>query len=281
MANARYLFVDVGVISQNGRGDGKLTALELRSGLERLMTHIARRECCCRAYKCDRIPNYGLPPQADAQARLSVADGDGTVRKTPGRGVGQDLPDRLGHEQDACKPLQSESTGAFDRTSAPTKATVSVEVGSPDAAEKQCSQLDDKGTEIGRPGAADIGDPRSCEARLHKGEQLAHSHGRAGAYAAEGGRGKGNTSAQRGQTLQGGTIGGTDSAVPTSQEGITDAPNDEDPEAIFKGKGQDADGEEANSGEKSSSGLLLYGRAIACREHALEGMVYLGQRYLL
>ena len=48
--------------SQGGRGDGKLTPLELRVGFQRLATHIARRECCCRAYKCERVPNYGLPP---------------------------------------------------------------------------------------------------------------------------------------------------------------------------------------------------------------------------
>lgn len=48
--------------SQGGRGDGKLTPLELRVGFQRLATHIARRECCCRAYKCERVPNYGFPP---------------------------------------------------------------------------------------------------------------------------------------------------------------------------------------------------------------------------
>lgn len=48
--------------SQGGRGDGKLTPLELRVGFQRLATYIARRECCCLAYKCERVPNYGLPP---------------------------------------------------------------------------------------------------------------------------------------------------------------------------------------------------------------------------
>ncbi|CAM9673799.1 unnamed protein product, partial [Laminaria digitata] len=48
--------------SQGGRGDGKLTPLELRVGFQRLATHISRRECCCQAYKCERVPKYGLPP---------------------------------------------------------------------------------------------------------------------------------------------------------------------------------------------------------------------------
>lgn len=44
-------------------------------------------------------------------------------------------------------------------------------------------------------------------------------------------------------------------------------------------KGTELGGEEARSGEQHSEDLSLAGRAIACREHALDGMVYLGQRY--
>ncbi|CAN0278675.1 unnamed protein product, partial [Ectocarpus sp. 8 AP-2014] len=83
-------------ISQNGHGDGKLTALELRVGFERLATHIARRECCCRAFKCNRIPNYGLPPLTGPQIDtagdgLETGNGTSINCRSSSSGVVQDL----------------------------------------------------------------------------------------------------------------------------------------------------------------------------------------------
>ncbi|CAN0170581.1 unnamed protein product, partial [Ectocarpus sp. 13 AM-2016] len=88
-----FKFMD---ISQNGHGDGKLTALELRVGFERLATHIARRECCCRAFKCNRIPNYGLPPLTGPQIDtagdgLETANGTSINCCSSSSGVAKDL----------------------------------------------------------------------------------------------------------------------------------------------------------------------------------------------
>ncbi|CAN0527167.1 unnamed protein product, partial [Ectocarpus sp. 12 AP-2014] len=88
-----FKFMD---ISQNGHGDGKLTALELRVGFERLATHIARRECCCRAFKCNRIPNYGLPPLTGPQIDtagdgLETANGTSINCRSSISGVARDL----------------------------------------------------------------------------------------------------------------------------------------------------------------------------------------------
>lgn len=48
--------------SQGGKQAEKLTALELRQGFPRLVAHIAKRECRCRAYRCERTANHGFPP---------------------------------------------------------------------------------------------------------------------------------------------------------------------------------------------------------------------------
>jgi EF-hand domain len=51
-----FAFVDT---SQAGRGDGKLTQMELRQGLERTAQLILKRENCCIHARCFRAPNYG------------------------------------------------------------------------------------------------------------------------------------------------------------------------------------------------------------------------------
>lgn len=54
-----------------GKPPGELTGLDLREGFPRLATRIARRECRCRAYRCHRVPNYGLPPTGNPRASRS------------------------------------------------------------------------------------------------------------------------------------------------------------------------------------------------------------------
>ncbi|CAB1098069.1 unnamed protein product [Ectocarpus sp. CCAP 1310/34] len=105
-----FKFMD---ISQNGHGDGKLTALELRVGFERLATHIARRECCCRAFKCNRIPNYGLPPLTGPQIDpagdgFETANGTSINCRSSSSGVAKDLSivERTGKQENSSSHAQ-------------------------------------------------------------------------------------------------------------------------------------------------------------------------------
>lgn len=260
------------------------------------MTYIARRECCCRAYKCNRIPNYGLPPQPDARAPSSVKDGDSTAIRPNKPGASHHRqhvdslasPDSPGHEKGVSEAPQSAiSTGPFpfDFTTDP------VPIGSGDAGEKRCGERDARKRESGQPDEAGIDDLGRGGAGPQREEQQQHSRTRAGAHSvAEGtasdGRdsGKAEPSAPPGQASQGSTTSGGSDRAATRSEGDCEegASNGEEPEARFEeGSKDDADGEAGRSGVSiTSAGLPLSGRAIACREHALEGMVYLGQRYL-
>lgn len=254
------------------------------------MTHIARRECCCRAYKCDRIPNYGLPSQADFLESSNVNEEEGTVVRTkkPGvghhqqRGVNHNSPDSPGHNQGATEVLQSRSRGVFvDFKPDPTEAAVPVAI--KNATEQQpCSGHSSDEGEDGQP---DINALNRGEAGSQKKEQQRHGQWKAGDDAAEGttrnghGSGKPSPSAQTGQASQGSTSGGSKRAVARSEEDNGDGLKEEGQGESFKGEGDDSIGEKARSGDwKTSADLLISGRAIACREHALEGMAYLGQR---
>lgn len=279
-------------MSQNGRGDGKLTSLEIRSGLERLVTYIARRECCCRAFKCERIPNYGLPPHTDAQASSNSKCGNDTYRsnKTGFRhhrqqNASQASPDLPSLEHDANQALQSGQAAVFDCTADPTEADVHANVGSLDAAEKACGEYDAKGRGSGQPKEADISVLIGGEAGPQKHVQQRRSECSAGgADSTEGTRDNGRDcdeadTSGHGQASAGSPSGGSDRAVARSAGECEDASNDGGPEAYFMESGKKSGGEEAIRVEEQSEDVSLAGRAIACREHALEGMVYLGQRY--
>lgn len=257
------------------------------------MTYIARRECCCRAYKCDRIPNYGLPPHKDAQAYSNPRDGDDTVRiNKPGpgyhgqQGVSQASPDISGHEQDSNEALRSAPADVFDCTADPTQSDFPVDGGSLDAAEKPGGGHYAKGIGGGRqPHEADCavlvaGDPGPQKNVLERhGEHSAGADATEGTFDGRSSCGTTDTSAKRGQASASSTSGGSDGAVARSAVECEDASLDGNPEEYLMEKGTELGGEEARSGEQHSEDLSLAGRAIACREHALDGMVYLGQRY--
>lgn len=97
--------------SQRGLGDGKLTPLELRIGFQRLAAHIAAIECCCRAHKCDRVPNYGLPFVGAASRPAK------TTRARPQQHTGSGVTDALtttvvAHGQQCSTPVPNNGTEA-------------------------------------------------------------------------------------------------------------------------------------------------------------------------
>lgn len=101
-----YAFMDS---SQRGLGDGKLTPLELRVGFQRLAAHIARIECCCRTYKCNRVPNYGLPP-AGSTSRPKTAKA--RPQQHPERGTMHALATTAAHGQRCSTPVPNNGTEA-------------------------------------------------------------------------------------------------------------------------------------------------------------------------
>lgn len=59
--------------ARGGRGDGKLTALDLRAGFQQLTTDVAKLQCCCRADTCQRTPKYGFPAVGAFPATASIS----------------------------------------------------------------------------------------------------------------------------------------------------------------------------------------------------------------
>jgi Ca2+-binding EF-hand superfamily protein len=68
-----FAFVDT---SQAGRGDGKLTQMELRQGLERTAQLILKRENCCIHARCFRAPNYGYATVTSGGNGIAVTCSD-------------------------------------------------------------------------------------------------------------------------------------------------------------------------------------------------------------
>eukprot|EP00752_Nemacystus_decipiens_P003652 g3366.t1 len=287
-----FRFMDM---SQNGRGDGKLTALEIRSGLERLVTYIARRECCCRAYKCNRIPNYGLPPNSDVtQAASNPKDGGDALRTDkPGSGhrgeirVNQASAGIPIHTQDAGEASRSGPACISGGNANPAEPSIPADAGGVDVVVKTGrSEHDAAGRGSEHTPEADMNEFSACDAgapQKNVQQQTQRERG-AGADPAEGTcdpRGRGEE-AQASVNIEQPSLGSTsavaDRAVARSAGENEDGTNDVDPEAFFEKNGKISGGEEGRSAEEHSKGLSLAGRAIACREHALEGMVYLGQR---
>lgn len=290
-------------MSQNGLGDGKLTALELRTGFERLVTHIARRECCCRAYKCDKIATYGLPFGADAEdstANAGVMDGglvnDSILDSTEKNGfepqrndISQVTPDHYGGSSvDDVGEAQCSGTAGADVGATATAyhcATVAAGIGDTDH------------TRIQRNGGERAEEEWTPESGVHssnrvyscsqKSEQH-QSHDRqvgddaAGVNNDRGGSGNVTVPDIRQQGWLSGTggNGGSGNAAAVSVERHSENGGvDENRELPFDRGGEDTDIEEAIKEERRSSvDLLNAGGAIACRKHALDGMVYLGQR---
>ncbi len=239
---------------QNGRGDGKLTALELRTGFERLMTHIARRECCCRAYKCDRVPTYGLPPLADADE--GPIDGIGKNDKSDSDN--QDLGLDWVASADSCSPGERD-VGA-DGGVAASSPTPAAEVPAPFVGDHRGDDSSEEATISGAPGEGEQGTgPQEPVGTASPGREKAADDD----LGAEDGGGGGESSATARWENE------HDGLAKRELQGVS-----------FEGdQAGGGEGEEATGRPRRNTvELLNAGKAIACREHALEGMVYLGQR---
>ncbi|CAN0071533.1 unnamed protein product [Scytosiphon promiscuus] len=304
-----FLFMDQ---SQNGRGDGKLTALELRSGLERLITYIARRECSCRAFKCDRMPNYGLPLRRDAAARAdaAVADDDGAETTDVAQSEAQDRcvgGSREFHDAMGVSPGHANGSERGDGEAGDYGANFAIAAtgavvtrgGSDTLLPDEGSCRDGRFADCGGGGTAGSGRQREEEKgrkpsgpssavagiqneysreqlnlRLdHRGrdQQAVREDGAARAVARGGGGGGGRKAEKQ-------TIGPEEGGA--RSEGFT---GDEVPAWTPERKGEGQEGENVKgtrrgSRKRTSTENFYAGRAVVCRGHALEGMVYLGQR---
>ncbi|CAN0528847.1 unnamed protein product, partial [Ectocarpus sp. 12 AP-2014] len=350
-----FKFMD---ISQNGHGDGKLTALELRVGFERLATHIARRECCCRAFKCNRIPNYGLPPLTGPPLTGPQIDtaGDGLERanatsincRSSSSGVAKDLSiverterqenssshaQHHGHQApadhrrhrhhegfDGTGPTQhnhsSSHSQACTTINGDTNSSIAPD-GNPDPIQEPdpgraggggergqqgeieplggSAQGDANGGSLGSAvpmghhqpeethGASLCGDSGSIDARrLSRGMNvLSGSSCGGGVDGGSGGGGRSNTIVTWSEEEPRIEIDRCESdQVSTRAKERRSAGQEQSCRADNQaGQIENNKEEGAKSRTRTSSiDILNAGRAVACREHALDGMVYLGQR---
>ncbi|CAM9314375.1 unnamed protein product, partial [Ectocarpus sp. 4 AP-2014] len=345
-------------ISQNGHGDGKLTALELRVGFERLATHIARRECCCRAFKCNRIPNYGLRPLTGPH--IDTGDGFETANSTSincrssSTGVAKDLSivertEKQGHSsshaqdhghQAPADHVRHRHHEGFDETD-PTQhnhssshnqgcTTIHGDTnsfctpdGNPDSIQEPDPRRAGWGGERGQQGESEpLGSSAqgdACGGSLGSAVPMGH-HQQEGTHGASLFGDSGSVDAQRlsrgmsvlsGSPCGGGVDGGggggggggdggrSNTIVTRSEEepGI-EIDRCESDLVPMEAKERPSAGQEHWCGADNQAGqienkkeegaesrtrtssidVLNAGRAIACREHALDGMVYLGQR---
>ncbi|CAN0035199.1 unnamed protein product [Ectocarpus fasciculatus] len=341
-----FKFMDT---SQNGHGDGKLTALELRVGFERLSTHIARRECCCRAFKCNRIPNYGLPPltgpQIDAAGDgFETANGTSIDGRSSSIGVVRDLSvverteqqgNGSGHARDhghqapsdrgkhrlhesfeEAGPTQhnhSSHNQGCTNIDGDTKSSFTPD-GNPDPTEKReptCAgggggggQLGEReplgGSAQGDAGGSSPGSTIPMGHRPPEGTYGAGVFGDGGSVDAQrlsqemdvlpgspcgggggGGSGRSKTIAARSEEESGCETDHCESdLIPAGAKERPSAWQEQWCGADNEG-GQTENNKEEGAESRtrtSSMDILNAGRAIACREHALDGMVYLGQR---
>lgn len=325
-------------------------------GFERLATHIARRECCCRAFKCNRIPNYGLPPLTGPQIDpagdgLETANGTSINCRSSSIGVARDLSivgraekqgtgsshaQEHGHQASAVRRKNRHHEG-FEETD-PTQhnhgshnqgcATIDGDTnssitldGSPHPKEKReprrtggggergqqgeseplggSAQGDAGGGSPGNPvpkghyppegtrGAGLYSDSDSVDARrLSQGMNVLPGSPRGGGDVGGGGDfggggGRSNTIAIRPVEEYGYEIDHSEGdLIPAGAKERTSAGQEQSCGAGDQGGQAENDKEEgAQSRTRTSSiDILNAGRAIACREHALDGMMYLGQR---
>lgn len=226
--------------SQFGRGDGKLTVLELRMGFQRLAAHIAKTECCCSAYKCERAPTYGLPTPVD-------------VRDCPNDDIPPVSPTAFPSSHESVRALGINDTEEATRRDANAqfpgdhgsgKATI---MSNKERSESQFSSLtvvtSDFSAEEGsheRSDDADTLEEKVTEERCRPETKSSVE--------------KGEVSNDVHQEMKGRSTG-IDGLRPGE-----------------KGAGQDAQSEEI------AIGLANTGKPTCCREHALNGMVHLGPR---
>lgn len=238
---------------QNGRGDGKLTALELRTGFDRLMTHIARRECCCRAYKCAKVPTYGLPPLMDSDASFvaSGKSGEAAGDLEPARA---DAPD-VGHEGLYISRASADLNSVDERNAGEARRSRSVDDGDGDDSSEAVNGLPGEGGEERRRFEQEVS-ALGGRCRPTDGDREADADHRGDAQ-----------------------NGGVDKAASTARMGVEQEKLERHKGISFRGDGGGDEGPEATSRPRRNTvDILFAGKAIACREHALEGMVYLGQR---
>lgn len=237
--------------------------LELRTGFERLMTHIARRECCCRAYKCDRVPTYGLPPLADTD--------DGPVDGTRKIGeVSGDLLHRARHDTPGSdhqnlgtgRAASADSYGRGERDAggggAAWSPTPAAEVPATFAGDHRGDDFPEEATVSSAPD--DVGEEAEREEPGASGSQ-----------------GRVKAAADRGDDHDGGGAeNSTTARLEIEHDGFV---KHEHQGVSFEGdRAAGESGGAMGRPRRNTVELLNAGMAIACREHALEGMVYLGQR---
>jgi len=248
------------------------------------MTPIARRECCCRAYKCDRIPTYGLPPLEDVDDG-PVDDGTGNNGKGSGDFLHRARDDKLDPDRQ------------------------DLEVGRAVASSSSCGRGECGGGGVGgaprRSGSvagASSHPPPAAEAPAafaggHHGDDSTEAT--ASSTSGEGGEGAGRKEPGDGASQQrkGPTAGNPDAAVgdlvgerngggggditttARLRDDFGDSVEHEQQGGSFEGGQGGAEGGKAmRRPRRNTVELLNAGKAIACREHALEGMVYLGQK---
>lgn len=208
---AWFNFMDT---SQGGNGDGKLTVLELRGGFQRLAAHIAMRECCCRAHKCQRIPNYGLPP-------LVVGADPGAATSTT-----SDIKKSLSSKR-STSPTRNAASVSANHTSSPTTGQ--------DAAEGSFPEFKAP-IVVKSETTADKAEPLGA----NQGATKVEGHSRPAGSRAD------------------------------FEQKERDAAKKLEVELYWGGEREAEDVRTRNAG-----------KAIACREHALEYMVYLGPRWVI
>lgn len=292
-------------LSQNGRGDGKLTALELRTGFERLVTHIARRECSCRAYKCDKIATYGLPLLADAQEAPAhavatdggVVDDDSMFQGTSNRSIGspeRDMsevtPDHYRSPDHDAAQISGAAGAGTGATGAPDGcSTVVADIVGSDAKQNQTSNAErmKQEKEQEEDWTAESSN-RDFDASRKPEQQRLHHRGvrddDSGVNGDGGGGGNVTTPDKRQHRLlrevSGGCSGGRGNAVELSVGRHHDNGSvDQERELHFEEGEEEMEREETMTRKRRGSvDRLNAGGPVACRKHALEGMVYLGQR---
>lgn len=290
-------------LPQDGLGDGKLTALKLRTGFERLVTHIARRECSCRAYKCDKIATYGL--RADTQDSIAkagamsggVVDGDSVFNFSKQRSfdaqerdTSQATPDHYcSSEHDVGEAQRSGTAEASVGATATASGCAPIVAGTGDPDDDLNQRSDGARGEEEWTAEREVHSTNREFVRAQKPEQQRSHHREGGDDAARlnsdsggGGHVTSPGKIQRGLlgSVDGSGSGGSGNAAAVSVEKrYENGGVGKEQELRFEQGEEDTDREEAIKMEnRSSVDLSNAGGAVACRKHTLEGMVYLGQR---